>query len=288
MTFRPSIEIGKRRGRPALLRAGNGMGGNEAGEAPGQMAPRVGDDVALGAAGVGHHRLRREMRRDPAHDGGHLPDRRREQHEIGALDRERGIARRLVDHAQLERGGEVRARAPDADDELYRARALQRERERAADQPDADDDELVDFQFSCHLELIGVHRRSSAAHCRSACLGVSRRDCRSTRKRLRQRLEEPLVLLRARPSRAGAGACRSPRSGARSRRARGAAGTRSAPSPTSTLTKLPNDGMNSRPSALEALRQLAHAGPVQLVAPAHELRDRRAPPSPPRARCCSR
>ena len=109
ITLRPRKRSGKRRRRAALLGAGDRMRRHEAREMPGQEAARVRDHVALGAAAVGDDRMRRQMRRDLRHDRGHLADRRREQHEIGILHRERRVLRRLVDHAELERRREIAA-----------------------------------------------------------------------------------------------------------------------------------------------------------------------------------
>src|SRR6266568_4098923 len=93
---------------------------------------------------VGDDGLLTEERRDGAHHRLHLPDRHREQREIGVP--ERGLVERTgrVDYFQFERAPDVPPAAPDAERAADRARLFQRERERAADQADAHDHQLPD------------------------------------------------------------------------------------------------------------------------------------------------
>jgi hypothetical protein len=63
---------------------------------------------------------------------------------IGAVAPALPASAAVVDRARRERALEVRAAPAHADDLPDRPRALERERERRADQPDADDDELLD------------------------------------------------------------------------------------------------------------------------------------------------
>ena len=52
---------------------------------------------------------------------------------------------RAVDRTERARPLEIGGRAAHADDRVHDTGAAQRQRERAADQPDADDDQLVDL-----------------------------------------------------------------------------------------------------------------------------------------------
>ena len=82
-----------------------------------------------------------------AKSDGELRHRRCQQHDIGVgeLGGPVGIdGHRTVDDPARSRELEVGAAASDADDGVHASRGLQRQRERAADETDADDDELAD------------------------------------------------------------------------------------------------------------------------------------------------
>ena len=97
------------------------------------------DHILLGAAGVGHYRMRRQRRRDTRENAGHLSDRRPDQHQIGAGNGMRNIGLGLVDHAQTQRILQILAAAADTDHLPDHTRLFQRQRKRTADQADAND-----------------------------------------------------------------------------------------------------------------------------------------------------
>ena len=101
----------------------------------------------------------------------------------------------VVDDAETRaRASRLRARAADADHVPHRVAPPQRQRERAADQPDADHDQLA-ADHAAHVTTVSSRAKRTAEPCEKA--RVLRAQCRS--------------------SRAGARACRSPRPAARSR-----------------------------------------------------------------------
>ena len=134
--------------RARMLGAGDRMAGHEPRERRAEMAPRRRDHVLLGAAGIGEDRARRKRPASAAKSDGKLRHRRREQHDIGigelarpvGVDRDRAVddAARSSASSRFARPRPTPTTVPDA------ARGLQRQRERAADEADADDDELLD------------------------------------------------------------------------------------------------------------------------------------------------
>ena len=140
----PDVELGKGRLHAALFGAGNRVCRDHVGQHGTEVAMHGVDHVALGAAGIGDDRAWFEVRRHRREDRIGLSDRRREQHQIGAVERARPLVGDLVDHAERARTLEHFAPAPHADDALDDTRAPQRERKRTADQTDAADDELAD------------------------------------------------------------------------------------------------------------------------------------------------
>ena len=141
---------------------------------------------------------------------------------------------RVVDHARARmarcrlfaRRGRRRRRA-DAP-----ARFLQRQRKRAADQADADDDELVDLQLAA----------SRAELTRAPARSASRKRAFSVRQPHGH--AQPLA------------ACHNSRPDARSRPLEQRAGSRAAHRRRCTITKLPCDGMYSSPRRVEARVEL--------------------------------
>ncbi len=128
------------------------MRGHELRELRAERLPCRGDDVALRAAGVGDDGLRLEDRRDRLQDRAELRHRRRDQHEVRTARRRGRVGRRGVDRAALERELEVRRTAPGADHLAAGAGLLQRERERAADQADADHRDFAEKHQSLRLD----------------------------------------------------------------------------------------------------------------------------------------
>ncbi len=143
----PRVQRGEGGGRARALGAGNRVRRNKARQRVAERRACRMDDVLLGAAGVGDDRLRAEMRGDRAQQGLQLGDRRGEQHEVGVAQFARPRTRKpvaAVDDAEVLRLVEVELAPAHADDAADLARRAQRQRERAADQPHADDDQLVD------------------------------------------------------------------------------------------------------------------------------------------------
>src|SRR6266705_1065467 len=111
----PAVEPGERGFGAALLGARDRMPRNETRKRGFQLAPGERDHVLLGAARVGDDGLGPEQRRDGAHHRPHLPDRHREQREVGvregrAVERTGG-----VDYFQIERAPDIAAAAADSD-----------------------------------------------------------------------------------------------------------------------------------------------------------------------------
>jgi hypothetical protein len=104
------------------------------------------DHILLGRAHIGHDRLSTERGRDPGEELRHLAHGRRKHEEIGVAHFLRpSLVERVgpIEDLLTERGIEVGAHTSDADDDLHRRGSPQGERERAADQSDADDDQLA-------------------------------------------------------------------------------------------------------------------------------------------------
>src|SRR6266853_456087 len=157
----PAVEPGERGFGAALLGARDLMPQNETRKRGFQLAPGERDHVLLGAARVGDDGLGTDERRDGAHHRSHLPDRHREQREIGvregrAVERAGG-----VDYFQIERAPDVPAAAADSDHAAGRTRLLHRERERAADQADAHDHQLFDARHQSSSAVLSAPRNFS-------------------------------------------------------------------------------------------------------------------------------
>ena len=133
-------------GRAAVLGACDGVAGHERAQPRAECVARSRDHVLLRAAGVGDACAGPEVRGDRCKQRRELRHGCGDQHDVGVthLGAPRLVERqRAVDHLALDGGVEIRARAADADHLAHDARTLQRQRTRSADEPDADDEELV-------------------------------------------------------------------------------------------------------------------------------------------------
>ena len=98
--------------------------------------------AALRAAGVGDHRRLTHVLVELREQRDVLPDRRREDHDVG-LGQDDQIVGRDVDRVQPHRRLE-HVLVVDADDQRLRPELARRQRDRAADQTEADDADLVE------------------------------------------------------------------------------------------------------------------------------------------------
>ncbi len=100
-----------------------------------------------------------------------LRDRCGDQHDVGVGDLVRPVRRRAcsaaIDRRRARAPVEIGARAADADDLSRRAPAARkRQRARAADQSDADDDEFVDAHARCQRVGVAERRRERGEEAR--------------------------------------------------------------------------------------------------------------------------
>ncbi len=143
----PRVQRGLRRGRARAFGTRDRMPRDESRQRSSERAPCRADDILLGAAGVGDDGLRAEMRRHRAHQRQELSDRCREQNQVRICELARPVVGQPVtalDDAEVLRLIEVHLAAPDTDDATDLPRGAKRQRERASDEPDADDHQLVD------------------------------------------------------------------------------------------------------------------------------------------------
>ncbi len=159
--FAPAVEFGERRFGAAFFRSCDRVAGHEAGKRALELAPRQFHDVLFRAPCVGHDRPYAEERRDRAHDRLHLPDRHGEQHQIGVGQRRRIERAGVVDDLQIERSADVLRAATDTDHAAHCARPFQRERERAADQADSHDHQLLDARHHSSSAILSALRNFS-------------------------------------------------------------------------------------------------------------------------------
>ena len=99
-----------------------------------------------------------------AKSAGELRHRRREQHDVGVGELGVQSASSVTARSTMpsvERSVEIRAAAADADDRAHAPGGLERQRERAADEPDADDDERCD-RGAASAVTAGAERAASA------------------------------------------------------------------------------------------------------------------------------
>ena len=123
---------------------------NELTDALAKGAARDGGDVRLGAAAVGDNGFRPEIRRDARHDFGHLADRRGDQDQIGIRDLLAGVGPDAIDDPEIERLRQRPQTPAEADNFLDLFGRFQRQRKRAANQPDTEDDDLAELRTGVH------------------------------------------------------------------------------------------------------------------------------------------
>ena len=102
-------------------------------------------DVGFGAADIGDDGLWFEVRRDGGKDERNLRDRCSDDDYVGIGERGRDIVRGFIDYAKLQRRLQIVAGTTDADHMLYGMGALERERERSADQANAEDEQFIQW-----------------------------------------------------------------------------------------------------------------------------------------------
>ena len=167
-----AVKIGASGASAAIFRAGDRVRRNELGDPFAEGGARHGNDVGLGAAAIGHHRFRPQIRRNARHDLRHLTDRRRDQHQVGISDFLPGVGADAVDDAKIERLRQRRQTATKTDDLLDLFGGLEPERKRTADQADAKNYDLAEFRLSadqaphqraCVLSSASRKRRFSAS-----------------------------------------------------------------------------------------------------------------------------
>ena len=144
-------------GRAAFFRAGNRMTGHELAKLVAQGRTRRGFHVGLGAAAVGDHGLRFQVRSECGQYRWHLSDRHAEQDQIGARQGIGPIAADPVDQPELQGFLQGAAVAPHADHFADRTRRLQRRGKGTADQADAANDEFADL----HSQLCSACSRAA-------------------------------------------------------------------------------------------------------------------------------
>jgi len=123
----------------ARLAPRDGVPGHEAREEVAQLALRLAHHLALGAAHVGDHGAPLEGERHIVQHRADGANRHRHHDQLHALRGFRGRIARGIDHAQGQRALERLPVAVVADDGGDRARAPQRQRQRAADESHADE-----------------------------------------------------------------------------------------------------------------------------------------------------
>ena len=137
-------QFGKRRRRAAFFGAGYRVRRHKSWKCRAQLAPRPVDHIALGAAGIAHHRVRCEVGRNLREHRAGLAQRHRQQYEVRVLHCARRISGDFVDDAQPARCKQIRAASANANHMRDRAAFFKRQGERPTDQSDAEDDQLTD------------------------------------------------------------------------------------------------------------------------------------------------
>ena len=143
----PFQEVGERRGGAGVFRAGDRVAAAEPPGADAEDTLDGGDDRRLHAASVSDHRRRRQRTRQRPDDGCDRLHRRRDDDQIGAARGALGITLGAIDDAAATRDAQVLRRAPEPDHLADDAARTQRQRQRAADQADAGDDEAIGDPF---------------------------------------------------------------------------------------------------------------------------------------------
>jgi hypothetical protein len=150
--------------------AGDRMRRHELADARSEGGPRRGHHVGFGAASVGDHARRPQVSGDLRKNRRHLADRRGDQHEVGIAQLVRRVDAGAIDEAQIERFLKT-GRPPAETDHLADGlRRLERQGKGAADQPDAENDDLG--KFGRRRRVHAARACSSAARKRSFSGGV--------------------------------------------------------------------------------------------------------------------
>jgi hypothetical protein len=139
-----AIKIRPRGQRTTVFRAGDRMGGNELPDPVAKMHAGCRDHVLLGTASVSNHRLPSQARSDAGHDLRSLANWRGDQYEVSTRHLLPDVETDAVENPQLQRLVQRTQRAPETDDLACLPGGLQRQCEGAADQTDAENDNLVE------------------------------------------------------------------------------------------------------------------------------------------------
>jgi hypothetical protein len=142
-----AVEVGNRGIRAVGLASGDRVARHELADALAHHGARRRHHVGLGAAGVGDDGVRFQMRQQRGQDRARLRHRRRQQHQVGAGSAWRGSV--AVSSTMPSSSARFKACSERSSPTMARAAGrLQAQRERAADQADADDDDLFEHQAS--------------------------------------------------------------------------------------------------------------------------------------------
>ena len=120
------------------------MRGNELRHPAAQLRVSLAHHVALGAAAIGDDGFRSEVRSDARHQFRHLPNRCRQHDQIGIGDFRCHILADAIDDAELLRMNQRLFAAPEADQRFHLMRFSQCQRERTADQSDAENNDFTE------------------------------------------------------------------------------------------------------------------------------------------------
>ena len=103
------------------------------------------------------------MRRDARHQFRHLPHRSSEQHDVSIARVPRQIRADAVEDAELHGLLQRGLAAPEANHFVYRIRLAERQRERTADQTDAENDNLLQPAIPDRIKVADYTRARSVA-----------------------------------------------------------------------------------------------------------------------------
>ena len=129
----------------AIFGTGNRVSRDELADPLAKGGAGGGDHVALGRTTICDDGIRPEIRRDALENFRHLRHRRCHQYDVGILDFMRRVDAGAVDNAKLLCHPQGGRRATETDNLLDRIRLLERQREGAADQASAENDNLAEF-----------------------------------------------------------------------------------------------------------------------------------------------
>ena len=133
-----------------------------------------GHEAGLDARHVGQHRSAPRVGREHLGESGARAHGRGEDDRVGIPDRGRRIPAHAVDEPSLARHREVLRAAAEADDLGGEARLADRERERAADEPDARDREPLE---ECGRAHASTARSAATSRSFSAVVPTVTRTC---------------------------------------------------------------------------------------------------------------